>query len=192
MACPHSGRRLQEQPGQMVTPPHQQAPPPPPTQLSAKWRWLGPTRASSWRELKASVGTGSPEEAAERLQGCGWGGRERWLGRKRTVAGEVLRVWVGVQSAGHPGLGSEQPCPPSSPSWPFSGPGPTTLPFSSEHLRGLYPGQDGSRGGPHGKRREGRPGHPRRARPRQLHPGRRRGRGVGGSGWPWLGGELPG
>ena len=24
------------------------------------------------------------------------------------MAGEVLRVWVGAQSAGHPGLGSEQ------------------------------------------------------------------------------------
>ena len=46
----------------------------------ARWRWLGLTQASSWRKLKASVGTRSPEEAAEQPQGCGWGGRERWLG----------------------------------------------------------------------------------------------------------------
>ena len=75
MACPHSGRRLQEQPGQMVP---LWAPLPPPTRLSGKWLWQGPTSAASWRKLKASVGTVSPEDGAELPQGRGWG-EEGWV-----------------------------------------------------------------------------------------------------------------
>lgn len=68
MACPHSVCRLQEQPGQMVP---LWAPPSPPTRLSGKLLWLGHTRASSWRKLKASVGIGSPEDGVKLLRGCG-------------------------------------------------------------------------------------------------------------------------
>lgn len=70
------GCSLQEQPGQMVP---LWAPLPPPTRLSGKWLWQGPTRASSWRKLKASAGIGSPEDGAKLPQGRGWGeGKSGW------------------------------------------------------------------------------------------------------------------
>ena len=88
----------------------------------------------------------------------------------------------GCRPAGCPWLSSEWVSP-MRPTLAFSDPGPTPPPptfVSSEHLRGLCPGADGPPRGPPGKWREGRPGYPRRARPRQLRPGRRL-----GSGWPW-------
>lgn len=134
---------------------------------------LAPPKLLPGGNSKPVLGPGPPRrqpsglrDAAGAEESGGWGG---------------LKSVGGGQSTGHPRLGLEQGFPPSGPSWPFSGPDPTALFFSSsEHLRGLYPGQDSPRGGPPGKRREGRPGHPWRARPRQLCPGRRRGRGAWG------------
>lgn len=135
MACPHSGCRLQQQPGQMVSP---RAPPPPPTCLSGRLLWLGCTRASSWRKLKARAGIGSPEHGAKLLQRCG-----RRVGNCqagcRVHRGAILAV---------------------------SDPYPTALPSpSSEHLWGLCPGAEAPSSRLPAERREGGPRRPWRARP---------------------------
>lgn len=125
-----------------------------------------PHRAASWRKLKASAGIGSPEDGAKLPQRCGWGERGCGWGERGGLPGGVPWLSSGWGSPIRPALASWDSCP-------------TALSFFlSEHLRGLRPGADSPPGGIPGKRREGRPGYPRRTRPGQLCPGRRLGSGV--------------
>lgn len=111
-----------------------------PTRLSGKWLSRGgPPRASSWRKRKAGAGIGSPEGGAKPPQGCGW--------EVRVEA--CCQAGDGASHLALPGRLRPLPCP---------------LLSLLEHLWGLCPGAEGPPSGPPAERREGRPGHPRRAR----------------------------
>lgn len=99
----------------------------------------GPPRASSWRKRKAGAGIGSPEGGAKPPQGCGW--------EVRVEA--CCQAGDGASHLALPGRLRPLPCP---------------LLSLLEHLWGLCPGAEGPPSGPPAERREGRPGHPRRAR----------------------------